>query len=136
RAEQAKVMKDVGAKHVVDSTSPTFRDELTAALTETKATIAFDAVGGGKLANQILTGMEAAANSNAGAYSVYGSSVLKQVYIYGGLDMGPTELTRGYGLTWAIGGWLVMHFLAKQRPEDLQRLRRRVADELKTTFAS
>lgn len=133
---QAKILKDIGAKHVVDSTSPTFQDELTAALVETKATIAFDAIGGGKLANQILTGMEAAANSGGGAYNRYGSSVFKQVYIYGGLDMRPTELTRSYGLSWGVSGWLLTLFLMKQGAEGVQRLRQRVADELKTTFAS
>ena len=82
----------IGAKHVVDSTSPNFMDELTEALAATGATLAFDAIGGGKLAGQILAGMEAALNKTGGAYSRYGSSVHKQVYIYGGLDTGPTEL--------------------------------------------
>jgi len=128
-AEQAKILSNIGAKHVVDSTSPTFQAELTAALIETKAAIAFDAIGGGKLADQILVGMEAAANSNASAYSVYGSSVLKQVYIFGRMDRRPTELSSGdYGLTWAVGGWLLTNFLIKQRPEEAQRLRRRVGD--------
>jgi len=135
-AEQAKILTDIGAKHVVDSTSATFQDDLTAALIETGATIAFDAIGGGKLANQILTAMEAAANARGGAYSRYGSSVFKQVYIYGGLDTGPTELVRSYGLAWAVGGWLLTPFLARLGAEGGARLRKRVVDELKTTFAS
>jgi len=135
-AEQAKILKDIGAKHVVDSTSPGFQDELTAALIETGATIAFDAIGGGKLASQILSGMEAAANARGGAYSRYGSSVFKQVYIYGSLDPRPSELARNYGLSWALGGWLLTPFLAKLGAEGSARLRQRVADELKTTFAS
>ena len=135
-AEQAKILKDIGAQHVVDSTSPGFQDELTAALVETGATIAFDAIGGGKLASQILSGMEAAANARGGAYSRYGSSVFKQVYIYGSLDPRPSELARNYGLSWALGGWLLTPFLAKLGAEGTQRLRQRVADELKTTFAS
>lgn len=135
-AEQAKILTDIGAKHVVDSTAASFQDDLTAALIETGATIAFDAIGGGKLANQILTGMEAAANAKGGGYSRYGSATFKQVYIYGGLDLRPTELSRGYGLSWAVGGWLLTPFLMKLGAEGAQRLRQRVADELKTTFAS
>jgi len=135
-AEQAKILTDIGAKHVVDSTSASFQDELTAALIETGATIAFDAIGGGKLASQILAGMEAAANAKGGAYSRYGSSTFKQVYIYGGLDTRPTELARSYGLSWSVSGWLLTPFLMKLGAEGGARLRQRVADELKTTFAS
>ncbi|MBI1198339.1 MAG: zinc-binding dehydrogenase [Phenylobacterium sp.] len=135
-AEQAKLLKDIGAKYVLDSTAPDFMDRLIDALAETGATIAFDAIGGGKLASQILTAMEAAANRTAGAYSRYGSTVHKQVYIYGGLDTGPTELARAYGMAWGIGGWLLTPFLMKLGAEGVQRLRQRVVDELKTTFAS
>jgi NADPH:quinone reductase-like Zn-dependent oxidoreductase len=135
-AEQARILTDIGAKHVVDSTSPSFQEELTAALAATNATIAFDAIGGGKLASQILAGMEAAANSKGGAYSRYGSSVYKQVYIYGSLDTRPTELARSYGLSWGVGGWLLTPFLGKLGAEGVARLRKRVSDELKTTFAS
>ncbi len=135
-AEQEKILTDIGAKYVVDSTAASFQDDLTAALIETGATIAFDAIGGGKLANQILTAMEAAANAKGGGYSRYGSATFKQVYIYGGLDLRPTELSRGYGLSWAVGGWLLTPFLMKLGAEGAQRLRQRVADELKTTFAS
>ena len=135
-AEQAKILTDDGARHVLDSTAADFADRLTDALEETGATLAFDAIGGGKLANQILTAMEAAANRKAGGYNRYGSSVHKQVYIYGGLDTGPTELLRGYGMAWGIGGWLLPPFLARIGDEAAQRLRRRVVDELKTTFAS
>lgn len=135
-AEQAKILTDDGARHVLDSTAADFADRLTDALEETGATLAFDAIGGGKLANQILTAMEAAANRKAGGYNRYGSSVHKQVYIYGGLDTGPTELFRGYGMAWGIGGWLLPPFLARIGDEAAQRLRRRVVDELKTTFAS
>ncbi|GLH75958.1 NADH oxidoreductase [Bradyrhizobium sp. SSBR45G] len=134
---QAELLRGIGAKYVVDSTSPTFMDELTAALVETGATIAFDAIGGGKLAGQILNAMEAAINkSGKYPYSRYGSSVHKQVYIYGGLDVRPTEITRGFGMTWNVGGWLLFPFLMKIGRADSERLRQRVVDELKTTFAS
>ncbi|WP_293476389.1 zinc-binding dehydrogenase [Phenylobacterium sp.] len=136
-AAQAKILKDIGAKYVVDSTAPTFMDDLVAALTETGATIAFDAIGGGKLAGQLLTAMEIAANARSGgAYSRYGSTTYKQVYIYGGLDTGPTELNRAFGMSWGLGGWLLTYFLMKAGPEKGAALRQRVVDELKTTFAS
>jgi NADPH2:quinone reductase len=135
--EQAALLKRLGAKCVVDSSTPTFMEELIAALSATGATIAFDAIGGGKLAGQILTGMEVAANQRAGgAYSRYGSTTYKQVYIYGGLDTGPTELNRAFGMSWGLGGFLLTPFLVKVGPAETQRLRQRVADELKTTFAS
>ena len=134
--EQADILRKIGAKYVVDSTSPGFMDELIQALVETGATIAFDAIGGGKLAGQILTGMEIAINKTAKVYSRYGSNVHKQIYIYGGLDMRPTELNRAFGMTWSVGGWLLFPFLMKIGAADGQRLRQRVVDELKTTFAS
>jgi len=136
RPEQEELLRSAGATYVCNSTSPAFMDELTAALKETAATLAFDATGGGKLASQILTCMEAAASAAAGSYSRYGSTVHKQVYIYGSLDRGPTELTRNFGMAWGIGGWLLTPFLQKIGPEGMQRFRRRVAAELTATFAS
>ena len=134
--QQAEILRKIGARHVVDSTAPTFMDDLTAALVETGATLAFDAIGGGRLAGQILTGMEVAANKTAKVYSRYGSSVHKQVYIYGSLNPGPVELSRAFGMAWGVGGWLLFPFLQKIGREGGERLRQRVAAELKTTFAS
>ena len=134
--EQADILHKIGAKYVVDSTSANFMDDLTNALVETGATIAFDAIGGGKLAGQILTAMEIAANKTAKEYNRYGSSVHKQVYVYGGLDPRPTELNRAFGMAWGIGGWLLFPFLMKIGRADGQKLRARVVAELKTTFAS
>ena len=133
--QQAEILRKIGAKCVVDSASSSFMADLTNALAETGATLAFDAIGGGKLAGQILTCMEAAISRNAKVYSRYGSNVHKQVYIYGGLDTGPTELNRTFGMTWGIGGWLLFQFLQKIGP-DATKLRQRVVSELKTTFAS
>src|ERR1700751_3278380 len=96
--EQADILKKIGAKHIVDSTAPSFMEDLTDALAETGATIAFDAIGGGRLRGQILTCMEAAINRDAKVYSRYGSSVHKQVYVYGSLDPGPLELVRNFGM--------------------------------------
>ena len=134
--EQAKILADIGARHVVDSSSAGFVGDLTEALSETGATLAFDAIGGGRLASQILGAMEVAANRKATSYSRYGSTVHKQVYIYGALDLGPTELVRNYGMAWGIGGFLLTPFLIKAGAEVAGRLRARVAAELKTTFAS
>jgi NADPH:quinone reductase-like Zn-dependent oxidoreductase len=134
--EQADILRGIGATHVVDSTAPTFTEDLVVALSETGATLAFDAIGGGRLAGQILTAMEAAVNRRGGSYSRYGSSVHKQVYIYGGLDVRPTEFTRGFGMAWGMGGWLLTPFLGKIGPDGRQRLQDRVRAELKTTFAS
>jgi NADPH:quinone reductase-like Zn-dependent oxidoreductase len=134
--QQADILHKIGAKHVVDSTAPSFMEDLTNALVETGATLAFDAIGGGKLAGQILTGMEIAANRTAKVYSRYGSSVHKQVYIYGSLDPSPVILNRAFGMAWGVGGWLLFPFLQKIGPADGAKLRQRVVNELKTTFAS
>ena len=134
--EQAKILTDIGAKCVVDSSAASFMEDLVEALKVTGATLAFDAIGGGKLASQILSAMEQAANSKPGSYSRYGSTTYKQLYIYGGLSTAPTELVRSYGMSWGIGGWLLTPFLVKIGPVEGQKLRQRVADELKTTFAS
>jgi NADPH:quinone reductase-like Zn-dependent oxidoreductase len=134
--EQAEILHKIGAKYVVDSSSPSFIDDLTNALHETGATLAFDAIGGGKLAGQILNCMEVAINRDAKAYSRYGSNVHKQVYVYGSLDPGPIELHRAFGMAWGVGGWLLFPFLMKIGPDGIQKLRERVANELKTTFAS
>ena len=134
--QQADILRKIGARHICDSTAPAFMDDLTNALVETGATLAFDAIGGGRLVGQILTCMEISANKTAKVYSRYGSSVYKQVYIYGGLDTRPTELNRAFGMAWGIGGWLLFPFLQKIGAADGMRLRQRVAAELKTTFAS
>lgn len=136
KPEQEELLKSLGAKYVLNSTSPSFATDLVEALKATSATLAFDATGGGTLASQILDGMEKAASATAGEYSRYGSTVHKQVYIYGGLDTGPTVLTRSFGMAWGIGGWLLTWFLAHAGAETFGRLRARVAAELTTTFAS
>ena len=136
KPEQEDLLRAIGAVHVCNSSAPTFMEDLTKALVATGATIAFDAIGGGKLAGQILSGMEAAASQTAGEYSRYGSTIHKQVYIYGGLDRGPTEIVRNFGMTWAMGGWLMFPFLQKIGFDAAQKLRERVLVELKTTFVS
>jgi NADPH2:quinone reductase len=136
RPEQEETLRGLGAVHVCDASSASFRDELTKALAATGATLAFDATGGGKLAGQILGCMEAALNQTAKEYSRYGSTTHKQVYIYGNLDPSPTEFVRNFGMAWGMGGWLLTPFLLKIGAAAAQKLKDRVALELKTTFAS
>ena len=136
KAEQAELLRGMGARYVVNSSDADFMPKLIDAIHETGATLGFDATGGGQLASNILTAMESAAARTPSAYSVYGSVKHKQVYLYGGLDRSPTALSRGYGMAWGVGGWLLPNFLAKAGMEVAMRLRTRVAAELKTTFAS
>jgi NADPH:quinone reductase-like Zn-dependent oxidoreductase len=136
KEEQVALLKEMGAKYVINSSADTFMADLTDAIHETGATLAFDATGGGMLASNILSCMEAAAARTPGAYSIYGSVKHKQVYLYGGLDTSPTTLNRGYGMAWGVGGWLLPNFLAKAGMEVAGRLRARVAQELTTSFAS
>jgi NADPH:quinone reductase-like Zn-dependent oxidoreductase len=135
-SEQASILEGIGAKIVLDSTSPRFMADLVEAVGATEATLAFDAIGGGSMASQILTAMEAAAAARMTSYSRYGSNVFKQVYIYGALDTGKTELSRTFGFSWSVSGWLLTPFLQKIGMADVNRLRQRVVSELTTTFAS
>jgi NADPH:quinone reductase-like Zn-dependent oxidoreductase len=132
---QVAMLKEIGAEHVVDSSAGSFMDDLCAAIEATGAMVAFDAIGGGKLASQILAAMEQVANKGA-TYSRYGSSSAKQCYIYGALDLSPTVLTRAFGFTWGVSGWLLMPFMQRIGEHNLERLRQRVRDGLTTTFAS
>jgi NADPH2:quinone reductase len=136
KAEHVELLKSLGAEHVCNSSDSSFMTDLIDALVATGATIAFDATGGGKLAGQLLTAMEVAANKTAKEYNRYGSTTHKQVYIYGGLDRSPTTFNRAFGMAWGIGGWLLTPFIQKAGTEKFQALRQRVADEIKTTFAS
>lgn len=136
KAEQEKLLKEAGAKYVVNSTSPSFTADLTEAISGTGATLAFDALGGGPIVGQLLAAMETAASKKSTGYSRYGTDVHKQVYIYGGLETAPTTFRRDFGMAWGIGGWLVFPFLRKIGAEAADRLRARVAAELTTTFAT
>jgi NADPH:quinone reductase-like Zn-dependent oxidoreductase len=134
-AAQAEILHEIGAAHVCDSSQQDFLASLTAAVGATSATLGFDAIGGGPMVNHILSAMELAVSAGA-AFSRYGSAVHKQVYIYGGLDRGPTVLSRGYGMAWGVGGWLLTNFLQKAGLDTMQRMRQRVAAGLTTSFAS
>jgi NADPH-dependent curcumin reductase CurA len=135
--EQAELLRGIGATHVLDSRAGDFRACLAEAVAETDATIAFDAIGGGDLGSTIIQAMEQAASRNVTEYSRYGSSVFKQLYVYGALDPAPTTLNRmAFGFQWGVSGWLVTSFLQRAGAEVGARLRKRIVDELTTTFAS
>ena len=136
KEEHVELLKSLGATHVCNSSSGNFMSDLVEALVDTGATIGFDATGGGNLSSLLLTAMEVAANKTATEYSRYGSDSFKQVYIYGGLDRSPTTLTRSFGFSWSLGGWLLTPFIGKIGPEKFQELRQKVADEIQTTFKS
>jgi len=137
--EQVELLKNLGAEHVCNTSEPNFMASLVDALVATGATLGFDATGGGnegKLAGQILSAMEIAANKTAKEYSRYGSDTYKQVYIYGGLDQSPTILNRSFGMQWGLGGWLLTPMIGRIGMENFQLMRERVANEITTTFAS
>jgi NADPH:quinone reductase len=134
--DQEMLLRALGASYVCNTRSPQFTEELTDAIASTRATIAFDAIGGGPLAGQILRAMEVAASKTMKTYNRYGSTVHKQVYLYGGLDPQPTELARDYGMAWGIGGWLVMSFMQKVGPAAVAKLKERIGGQLRTTFLS
>lgn len=134
-AEQVAILEGIGAEHVVNSSEPDFNERLGEAIAATGAMMGFDAIGGGKMAGALLGAMEQVAAKGA-VYSRYGSNTMKQVYIYGALDLSPTVLTRTFGFAWRLGGWLLLPFLAGRTPEQQMALRQKVLDGLKTTFAS
>lgn len=136
KPEQEKLLRDMGAKYVVNSSNDTFLADLTAAIIETGATIAFDPIGGGQLTSDILNCMEVAATRDITEYSVYGSDTFKQVYIYGALNRGPITLNRNFGFAWGVNGFLLFNALGKLDPSTVKAMRKRIADEITTTFAS
>ena len=139
KPEQVKILKDLGAEYICDTSQSDFMKDLVEALISTGATLGFDATGGGnegKLPGQILAAMEIAVNKTAKEYSRYGSDVYKQVYIYGGLDPTPTVLNRSFGLQWGLGGWLLTPMIGRIGMERFAEMRQRVVREIKTTFAS
>ena len=131
---QSRLLLDAGARYVLDSSDARFGERLVAALDETGATLAFDAVGGGTLASTLLESMERVATAKMGAFGRYGSPVHKQLYCYGVLDAGPKIIDGNLGMAWGLGGWLMTWFYRRLPAGDVERLRARVARELTTTF--
>ncbi len=135
-SRSAELLREAGAKYVLDSANPDFQHHLIEALGATGATIAFDAIGGGPLLSQILAAMETVNLRQSSAFSRYGSSKLKQVYVYGLLDPGPKVIQGSIGSAWSVAGWLMSWSLQKFGEEIITRMRKRVTDGLKTTFAT
>ena len=136
RPEQVSLLTSQGALSVCDSGSASFIRDLDDAVAAVGATLAFDALGGGPLASQILSAMERACSADEAEYRRYGSTILKQVYFYGGLDSRPTHLDRSYGMAWAVGGWLVFEKLRRMAPSTLAAMKARIISGLDTTFAT
>lgn len=136
KAEQETLLRNMGAKYIVNSSSDSFLSDLTAAIIETGATIAFDPIGGGQLTSDILNCMEVAAARDMKEHTIYGSDTFKQVYIYGALDRGPIKLNRNFGFAWAVNGFLLFNALGKLGTNTVMAMRERVANEITTTFAS
>ena len=135
--EQARILADIGATHVLNSKDEDFRTKLVDGIAETGATVAFDAIGGGTLGSDVVQAMEQAASRRMTEYSRYGSNSFKQLYIYGALDLAPTQLNRlAFGFQWSVSGWLLTPFMARAGGDVVGRMRQRVLDELTTTFAS
>ena len=135
KPEQETILRELGAKHIVNSSSESFMDDLTDAINDTGAYLAFDATGGGRLANSILTCMERSATRGM-EYNRYGSDTMKKVYIYGRLDLSPMELTPAYGFSFSVSGWLLTPFLQRIGMERMIGMQQRVVSEIRTTFAS
>jgi NADPH:quinone reductase-like Zn-dependent oxidoreductase len=136
KEEQARLLKDQGAAHVVNSADDDFEARLADAIGETQAFIGFDPIGGGTTTDACLRAMERVAAAKLTEYSRYGSDQPKKMYIYGRLDLSPTILTPSYGFGWTVSGWLLMPFLASCDLPTLMGLRQRVVSGLTTTFAS
>lgn len=137
KAEHVELLRSLGAEHVCNSSDPAFEEDLASALAATGATVAFDAIGGGSMASRLLKAMEAAAAARMPAYSPYGSTEMKTVYVYGELDHSPLPLTReSYGMLWGVEGWAMPPILERAGPERAMQLTRRVLDGITTTFAS
>ena len=136
KADQAQLLKDQGAKWVVNSSDADFMDQLRAAIDATGAFYGFDPVGGGQMVDSCFKAMEQVAVRKMSEYSRYGSNQQKRMFIYGRLDFGPTILTPSYGFGWTLSGWLLTPFLQTAGMETVMRMRKRVLDNLGTTFAS
>lgn len=136
KAEHVDLLKGLGAEHVVNSSDPDFMKHLRAAIDTTNAFYGFDPIGGGQATDTVFKAMEQVAVSKMTEYSRYGSNQPKRMFIYGRLDMGPTILTPSYGFGWTLSGWLLTPFLQHAGMETVMRMRKRVLDNLTTTFAS
>ncbi len=136
REEQAELLKNQGASHVVNSSKDDYEEALAKAIGETGAFLGFDPIGGGQTSDICLRAMERVAAAKMTEYSRYGSNHQKKMYIYGRLQLEPTILTPSYGFAWTVSGWLLFPFLQGSDRQTMMALRQRVHDGLTTIFAS
>jgi len=138
RSETAAAeLKELGADHVVVSSADSYKKDLVTAIVATKATLGFDATGGGSLAAEIISAMEEALKINGEKpHPAYGCSTHKQVYRYGGLQKGNTELPMGLGMAWGVGGWLMPFHFAKRGNEYRAASIAKAVDGLTSTFST
>lgn len=137
REEQAQMLRSLGAEHVVVSGTESFAEDLIEAIVATGARSAFDAVGGGPLAGDLLRAMEAAAVRRMGGFAPFGTSEMKRVYQYGHLDPSAPDLAGGgFGMIWALEGWAMPPILERAGPERTGALARRALAGIESTFAS
>jgi NADPH:quinone reductase-like Zn-dependent oxidoreductase len=127
RAEQAAVLTALGADHVCNSADPDFAAQLRAAIAETGATVAFDAIGGGATPALLLEAMAAERVSADGL----------RIFMHGRLDAAPLALDPArYGASWGLRHWALPHVLARLGPDRTARMLARVLAGIETTFAT
>ena len=136
KEEQAKLLKGLGSTHVVNTSGDDFMNQLRSAIDDTEAFYGFDPIGGGKSVDSVFKAMEQVAVGKMTEYSRYGSNQQKRMFIYGRLDVGPTVLSPSYGFGWTLSGWLLFPFLQSAGAQTVGRMRKRVLENLTTTFAS
>ncbi|UUX95288.1 hypothetical protein [Aquabacterium sp. J223] len=133
RPAAVQQLQAFGADHVLDSSSADFQGRLVDAIDATGAMVCFDAVGG-KLAGDILAGMESSARKRSSEFAPYGSSERRHYFMYGALDPAPMEIPRSAGQSWTCSGWRFREFIRQSSPEDVQRLVSQIGKGLGTTF--
>jgi len=136
KEDQVALLNELGATHVVNSSDDDFMKQLKSAIDDTDAFYGFDPIGGGKSVDSVFKAMEQVAVTKMTEYSRYGSNQQKRMFIYGRLDTGPTILSPSYGFGWTLSGWLLFPFLQSVGTETVGRMRKRVLENLTTTFAS
>ncbi|WP_417599585.1 zinc-binding dehydrogenase [Pararhodobacter oceanensis] len=136
KEEQVELLQKLGATHVVNSSADGFREQLRSAIDDTGAFYGFDPIGGGQSVDTVFKAMEQVAVGKMSEFSRYGSNQQKRMFIYGRLDVSPTILSPSYGFGWTLSGWLLFPFLQSVGMETMGRMRKRVLDNLTTTFAS
>lgn len=136
KESQVELLKGLGSSHVVNSAEEDYMSQLQSAIEETGAFYGFDPIGGGKAVDQAFKAMEQVAVRQMSEYSRYGSNQPKRMFIYGRLDTGMTLLSPSYGFGWTLSGWLLFPFLQAAGRETVGRMRKRVLENLTTTFAS